>query len=76
MLFLPFILQSDISGEVVKILRKDGGKSVFRRFFASNIVEVSLIMAYQFTILVTEPVGYGDALIAVLPSFPGIKKLQ
>ncbi|KAI4329313.1 hypothetical protein L6164_021595 [Bauhinia variegata] len=23
-----------------------------------------------------EPVGYGDALIAVLPSFPGIKKLQ
>lgn len=24
----------------------------------------------------TEPVGYGDALIAILPSFPGIKKLQ
>ncbi|KAI3455350.1 hypothetical protein Pfo_012013 [Paulownia fortunei] len=23
-----------------------------------------------------DPVGYGDALIAVLPSFPGIKKLQ
>ncbi|KAG6780525.1 hypothetical protein POTOM_013387 [Populus tomentosa] len=23
-----------------------------------------------------EPVGYGDALIAILPSFPGIKKLQ
>ncbi|KAL6137724.1 hypothetical protein ACLB2K_063013 [Fragaria x ananassa] len=23
-----------------------------------------------------EPVGYGDALVAVLPSFPGIKKLQ
>ncbi|XP_038896944.1 biotin carboxyl carrier protein of acetyl-CoA carboxylase [Benincasa hispida] len=40
-------IESDISGEVVKILRKDG-----------------------------EPVGYGDALIAVLPSFPGIKKLQ
>ncbi|XP_022953286.1 uncharacterized protein LOC111455878 [Cucurbita moschata] len=40
-------IESDISGEVVKILRKDG-----------------------------EPVGYGDALIAILPSFPGIKKLQ
>ncbi|KAL1551421.1 hypothetical protein AAHA92_19271 [Salvia divinorum] len=40
-------IESDISGEVVKILRKDG-----------------------------DPVGYGDALIAVLPSFPGIKKLQ
>ncbi|XP_073134068.1 uncharacterized protein [Henckelia pumila] len=40
-------IESDISGEVVKILKKDG-----------------------------DPVGYGDALIALLPSFPGIKKLQ
>ncbi|KAL8522320.1 hypothetical protein ACS0TY_012458 [Phlomoides rotata] len=40
-------LESDISGEVVKILKGDG-----------------------------DPVGYGDALIAVLPSFPGIMKLQ
>ncbi|XP_021912099.1 uncharacterized protein LOC110825878 isoform X2 [Carica papaya] len=40
-------IESDISGEVVKILREDG-----------------------------EPVGYNDALIAILPSFPGIKKLQ
>ncbi|XP_011072247.1 uncharacterized protein LOC105157536 isoform X2 [Sesamum indicum] len=40
-------VESDVSGEVVKILREDG-----------------------------EPVGYADALIAVLPSFPGIKKLQ
>ncbi|XP_008811852.2 biotin carboxyl carrier protein of acetyl-CoA carboxylase-like isoform X2 [Phoenix dactylifera] len=40
-------VESDVSGEIVKILRKDG-----------------------------EPVGYGDALIAILPSFPGIKKLQ
>ncbi|KAH6756659.1 Single hybrid motif superfamily protein [Perilla frutescens var. hirtella] len=40
-------IESDICGEVVKILREDG-----------------------------DPVGYGDALIAVLPSFPGIKKLQ
>ncbi|CAA6672679.1 unnamed protein product [Spirodela intermedia] len=40
-------IESDVSGEVIKILRQDG-----------------------------EPVGYGDALIAVLPSFPGIKKLQ
>ncbi|XP_059642782.1 uncharacterized protein LOC132284674 [Cornus florida] len=40
-------VESDISGEVIKILRKDG-----------------------------DPVGYGDALIAILPSFPGIKKLQ
>lgn len=39
-------VESDVAGEVVKILRKDG-----------------------------EPVGYGDALIAILPSFPGIKKL-
>ncbi|XP_051118968.1 uncharacterized protein LOC127243140 [Andrographis paniculata] len=40
-------VESDASGEVVKILREDG-----------------------------EPVGYGDALIAILPSFPGIMKLQ
>ncbi|XP_076902458.1 uncharacterized protein LOC143557223 [Bidens hawaiensis] len=40
-------IESDVAGEVIKILRKDG-----------------------------DPVGYGDALIAVLPSFPGIKKLQ
>lgn len=40
-------IESDVSGEVIKILRTDG-----------------------------EPVGYGDALIAILPSFPGIKKLQ
>ncbi|XP_010545778.1 PREDICTED: uncharacterized protein LOC104818035 [Tarenaya hassleriana] len=40
-------IESDVSGEVVKILRDDG-----------------------------EPVGYNDALIKVLPSFPGIKKLQ
>ncbi|CAI8611847.1 unnamed protein product [Vicia faba] len=40
-------IESDVSGEVIKILRKDG-----------------------------DPVGYGDALIAVLPSFPRIKKLQ
>ncbi|KAJ8755808.1 hypothetical protein K2173_024353 [Erythroxylum novogranatense] len=40
-------IESDVGGEVIKILREDG-----------------------------EPVGYGDALIAVLPSFPGIKKLQ
>ncbi|XP_020105540.1 biotin carboxyl carrier protein of acetyl-CoA carboxylase isoform X2 [Ananas comosus] len=37
-------IESDVSGEVIKILREDG-----------------------------EPVGYGDALIAILPSFPGIK---
>ncbi|XP_028766331.1 uncharacterized protein LOC114724188 isoform X1 [Neltuma alba] len=37
-------IESDVSGEIVKILKKDG-----------------------------EPVGYGDALIAILPSFPGIK---
>ncbi|MQM18950.1 hypothetical protein Taro_051950 [Colocasia esculenta] len=40
-------IESDVSGEVIKILRDDG-----------------------------EPVGYGDALIALLPSFPGIKMLQ
>ncbi|KAL3511860.1 hypothetical protein ACH5RR_024577 [Cinchona calisaya] len=39
-------IESDISGEVIKILQEDG-----------------------------DPVGYGDALIAILPSFPGIKKL-
>ncbi|KAF7843282.1 Biotin carboxyl carrier protein of acetyl-CoA carboxylase [Senna tora] len=37
-------IESDVSGEIIKILREDG-----------------------------EPVGYGDALIAILPSFPGIK---
>ncbi|KAI7757884.1 hypothetical protein M8C21_029197 [Ambrosia artemisiifolia] len=36
-------IESDVAGEVIKILH---------------------------------PVGYGDALIAILPSFPGIKKLQ
>ncbi|XP_057772681.1 uncharacterized protein LOC130992163 [Salvia miltiorrhiza] len=40
-------VESDISGEVVRILKEDG-----------------------------DPVGYGDALVAVLPSFPGIMKLQ
>ncbi|XP_062089813.1 uncharacterized protein LOC133796352 isoform X2 [Humulus lupulus] len=40
-------IESDVSGEVIKILRQDG-----------------------------DPVGYNDALIAILPSFPGIKKLQ
>ncbi|XP_024980097.1 uncharacterized protein LOC112517032 isoform X2 [Cynara cardunculus var. scolymus] len=40
-------IESDVAGEVIKILRDDG-----------------------------DAVGYGDALIAVLPSFPGIKKLQ
>ncbi|KAG1367630.1 biotin carboxyl carrier protein of acetyl-CoA carboxylase [Cocos nucifera] len=40
-------VESDVSGEVIKILRENG-----------------------------EPVGYGDALIAILPSFPGIKKLR
>ncbi|PKI48512.1 uncharacterized protein LOC116215649 [Punica granatum] len=40
-------IESDVSGEIVKILREDG-----------------------------DPVGYGDALISILPSFPGIKKLQ
>lgn len=40
-------IESDVSGEVIKILREDG-----------------------------DPVGYNDPLIAILPSFPGIKKLQ
>ncbi|KAI3751999.1 hypothetical protein L2E82_23098 [Cichorium intybus] len=40
-------IESDVGGEVIKILRDDG-----------------------------EPVGYGDGLIAILPSFPGFKKLQ
>ncbi|XP_039066698.1 biotin carboxyl carrier protein of acetyl-CoA carboxylase-like [Hibiscus syriacus] len=40
-------IESDASGEVIKILREDG-----------------------------DSVGYGDALIAILPSFPGIMKLQ
>ncbi|KAG4178951.1 hypothetical protein ERO13_A10G076300v2, partial [Gossypium hirsutum] len=40
-------IASDVSGEVIKILREDG-----------------------------DSIGYGDAFIAILPSFPGIKKLQ
>ncbi|XWS11739.1 hypothetical protein CRYUN_Cryun37aG0025900 [Craigia yunnanensis] len=44
---IPNSSGSDVSGEVIKILREDG-----------------------------DPVGYGDALIALLPSFLGIKKLQ
>ncbi|KAG9156097.1 hypothetical protein Leryth_024918 [Lithospermum erythrorhizon] len=40
-------VESDVSGEVIKIFSRDG-----------------------------DPVGYGDPLIAILPSFPGIKKLQ
>ncbi|MBA0628126.1 hypothetical protein Godav_022895 [Gossypium davidsonii] len=46
-LILITVLQSDVSGEVIKILQEDG-----------------------------DAIGYGDALIAILPSFPGIKKLQ
>ncbi|CAH2036506.1 unnamed protein product, partial [Thlaspi arvense] len=49
-------VESDVSGEIVKILREDGGEALF--------------------LCVAEPVGYDDALITVLPSFPGIKKLQ
>lgn len=33
----------------------------------------SILTAFE---LPAEPVGYGDALIAILPSFPGIKKLK
>ncbi|KAI7751203.1 hypothetical protein M8C21_018770 [Ambrosia artemisiifolia] len=44
----PPCKESDIAGEVIKILREDGDP----------------------------PVGYGDALTAILPSFPEIKKLQ
>ncbi|KAL5575614.1 hypothetical protein UlMin_017313 [Ulmus minor] len=40
-------IESDVSGEVIKILQEDG-----------------------------DPVGYNDPLIAILPAFPGIKKLQ
>ncbi|RXH88493.1 hypothetical protein DVH24_000092 [Malus domestica] len=40
-------IESDVAGEVIRILREDG-----------------------------DPVGYGDALVAVLPSFPGINRLQ
>lgn len=40
-------VESDVSGEIIKIHREDG-----------------------------DPVGYGDPLISILPSFPGIKKLQ
>ncbi|KAM7483667.1 hypothetical protein LguiB_008250 [Lonicera macranthoides] len=39
-------VESDKSGEIIKILQEDG-----------------------------DPIGYGDPLIAILPSFPGIKKL-
>ncbi|KAK8469797.1 hypothetical protein PHAVU_005G175400 [Phaseolus vulgaris] len=47
MLGVDVAIEADVSGEIIKILRKDG-----------------------------EPVAYGDALIAILPSFPGVKMLE
>ena len=43
-----------------------------------RIYDISLYLIPMFCFLFfffvgTDPVGYGDALIAVLPSFPGIK---
>lgn len=73
------LLQSDVSGEVIKILREDGGTF---NLFSFSLFKLWLNdlgssgLAFSCMFFCTEPVGYGDALIAILPSFPGIKKLQ
>lgn len=67
--------QSDISGEVVKILKADGGKHL--SFINLLLLFTDFLFdAFLMAVMFTDPVGYGDALIAVLPSFPGIMKLQ
>ncbi|XP_059595517.1 uncharacterized protein LOC100242878 isoform X1 [Vitis vinifera] len=71
-------IESDVSGEVIKILREDGGMFVHLsvHFHPCSLI-FHFISSYYFCMFhSTEPVGYGDALIAILPSFPGIKKLQ
>lgn len=45
-------------------------------FYCWVFLQISLHMFSFGLLCFTDPVGYGDALIAILPSFPGIKKLQ
>jgi hypothetical protein len=72
-----FPLQSDVSGEVIKILREDGGKlGIFGCFFIFGLFVNFTLSVHIHLLCFTDPVGYGDALIVILPSFPGIKKLQ
>lgn len=75
------VLQSDVSGEVIKILQEDGGMSLppFNTFHLVVFYSVTWSFTRLFFLSLLnmiDSVGYGDALIAVLPSFPGIKKLQ
>lgn len=84
MLIICCPCQSDVSGEIVKILLKDGGKlhlyiyhpalTVSQFSFYLDLWSMSSHDSLLFNM--TDPVGYGDALISILPSFPGIKKLQ
>lgn len=46
------------------------------KFSYKNLSYASFYAFIFFVGCSAEPVGYGDALIAILPSFPGIKKLQ
>ncbi|KAK7829129.1 biotin carboxyl carrier protein of acetyl-coa carboxylase 1 [Quercus suber] len=100
-------IESDVSGEVIKILREDGDPvgygdaliAILPSFPGIKKLHYTLqaLYALAFTVQLCDqhtdlsdvsgevikilredgdPVGYGDALIAILPSFPGIKKLQ
>lgn len=78
-LFVLSFFQSDVSGEIVKILREDGGKTLFVMSLNRSSFKFSrltFVFSFLFFFDSTEPVGYNDALITILPSFPGIKKLQ
>ena len=68
------MVQAETSGEVMKILCKDGGKNGRENnnhFPSCEMLLVSSLYRYYF--LFAEPVGYGDPLIAIRPSFAGIK---
>lgn len=45
-------------------------------FYCWVFLQISLHMFSFGLLCFTDPVGYGDALIAILPSFPGIKMLH
>ncbi|KAK9078272.1 hypothetical protein SSX86_002329 [Deinandra increscens subsp. villosa] len=55
-------------GQVVCYIEQLGGELPIESDVAGEVIKIFREDG--------DPVGYGDALIAILPSFPGIKKLQ
>lgn len=67
--------QSDVAGEVLKLLSDDGGKNKIKKhsvysksshFLRNNSINFSWFMCK------TDSIGYGEPLVAVLPSFHDI----